>query len=357
MKIDTLIIGQGLAGSLLAWKLLERGQRVLVVDKDEPETSSKVAAGLLTPISGSRFNFPEGLTERLSAAKQMYWEVEEKTGRRVFHHTRIARLFRNGVEKGNFEKKREASPEEWESFQDTLTIDSEKFHVPYGGFEMKEGGWLDVPAFLEATRQHLLERIGYAIASVDLGEIIVGSELGEASGVRWKRIEADRVILAQGWQGNQNRFFDWVPMNSAAGDILELEIPDLEEETRIVNRGGWLLPLGFGRFRAGSTYRHDFGDGGPSAEGRQEVLTKLEDISSCEHRVTSHRTAIRPIIRRSQVFMGTHPDFPEVSFFNGLGSKGVLNGPWHASQLVAHLLDGEEIPSHCDLRSLLRNSS
>jgi glycine/D-amino acid oxidase-like deaminating enzyme len=55
--------------------------------------------------------------------------------------------------------------------------------------------------------------------------------------------------------------------------------------------------------------------------------------------------------------MGTHPDFPEVSFFNGLGSKGVLNGPWHASQLVAHLLDGEEIPSHCDLRSLLRNSS
>ena len=54
MRTNFLIVGQGLAGSLLAWELLARGKRVFVVDRDEPDTSSKVAAGIVTPITGQR---------------------------------------------------------------------------------------------------------------------------------------------------------------------------------------------------------------------------------------------------------------------------------------------------------------
>ena len=77
---------------------------------------------------------------------------------------------------------------------------------------------------------------------------------------------------------------------------------------------------------------------------------KAKKILRAPFTVTKHRAAIRPIIRRSQIVMGTHPSHSKVAFFNGLGSKGVLNGPYYASRLCDHLLNGADIPEHLDLQ-------
>ena len=214
---------------------------------------------------------------------------------------------------------------------------------------MKEGGWLDVPAFLESIRQYLLERACYAIANVRSEEV----EPTAHGTVRWKNIEADRILFAEGWRAPENRFFDWIRTHSAAGDILEVSLPGLGSESRIINRGAWLLPLGEGRFRAGSTYRHDWDDELSARRGRDEVIEKIRDLTSCPFEVLTHVSAIRPVIRRSQIFGGPHPQHESVILFNGLGSKGVLNGPWHADRLVEHLLDGRPLPEAMDLRRLI----
>ena len=49
-QIDTLILGQGLAGSLLAWHLIGGGQKVRVIDDAHRSSASKVAAGLINPL-------------------------------------------------------------------------------------------------------------------------------------------------------------------------------------------------------------------------------------------------------------------------------------------------------------------
>ena len=54
MDIDYLIIGQGLAGSLLAWELINRNCKVVIIDNGQ-ENASQVAAGLINPIAGQRF--------------------------------------------------------------------------------------------------------------------------------------------------------------------------------------------------------------------------------------------------------------------------------------------------------------
>ena len=46
---DTLILGQGLAGSALAWHLIEAGERVCVIDDGHCRSSTRVAAGLINP--------------------------------------------------------------------------------------------------------------------------------------------------------------------------------------------------------------------------------------------------------------------------------------------------------------------
>ena len=56
MKVDFLIIGQGIAGSTLALELLKREKTVLVVDRQDAGSSTRVAAGLVTPLTGKGMN-------------------------------------------------------------------------------------------------------------------------------------------------------------------------------------------------------------------------------------------------------------------------------------------------------------
>lgn len=346
MKVDAIIVGQGLAGSLMAWHLLRGNLRVLVVDRDEAVTSSKVAAGLLTPLTGSRFNLSDAVIERLNYALNFYWELENDNGGQIFHHQKIARLFRNQKEKQAWEERLSQDPSRFEEFHDPLGALHDSIEAPEGGFEMKRGGWLDVPQFLEMTRQHLLERLSYAIGDVSADQVSITD-----SGVRWKNVEASKIIFCEGWMGNQNRFFDWITMHSALGEILDLKIPSLETENRIINRGGWMIPKGDGIFRAGSTYQHDFDRIEPSNEGEAEVIQKMRSITTAPIEVIGRHAAVRPIIKRSQVFMGIHPEYSSVAFLNGLGSKGVMNGPYYASRLAQHLFMNNPLPPEADIRS------
>ena len=53
---DYLIVGQGLAGSLLAMTLVKMGKSVLVVDRYQTSSASRVAAGLLNPVTGRKLD-------------------------------------------------------------------------------------------------------------------------------------------------------------------------------------------------------------------------------------------------------------------------------------------------------------
>ena len=54
METNYIIIGQGLAGTLMAHELLKANESFLVIDEYRESTSSKVAAGMFNPISGKR---------------------------------------------------------------------------------------------------------------------------------------------------------------------------------------------------------------------------------------------------------------------------------------------------------------
>lgn len=348
MKTDFLIVGQGLAGSLLAWHLVRRGRRILVVDRDEVHTSSKVAAGLVNPVTGARFHIDDEGIDRLFAAKRFYWEAEETTGERFFHHVRIARLFQSEKERDTWEDRRDREDSRLPEFCESLSIDRGVIVSPHGGFETRESGWLDVPLFLEATRQWLLKRAAYAIGTVRAEDVVARGD-----GVRWRNVEAGTIIFAEGWRGSENPFFEGLTMNSAAGDILTLRLPGLASENRILHRGKWLVPLGEGLFRYGASYRHEFDSDDPSETSRRELEEALPTLTPLPFETIDHQAGIRPIIRRSQVFAGPSPAYPRVMLFNGLGSRGVLNGPWHADRFAAHLTEEAPLPQAMDLREIL----
>lgn len=332
-----LIIGGGLAGTSVAWRLRERGVKFLVVDRDEPLTSSKVAAGLVTPITGMRLNLNWRYDSLHPEALAFYRRIEQETGGSFYHDVPIVRLLRDEMMECLWEQRR-SQPEiiPYVKAQEDPLVDDHYFSAPYGGFEMRHSGWLDTAAYLASSRALFLREGCWQTGVAD------GS-------LTWNGETFTHAVFCIGWEAAKHPWFDWVPFRSARGTVLKLKA-DTGGEKRIINRGCWLIPRADGTLRAGPTYELDFD--APFKPGPDSILdleTKLQRLYKGAYTVLDAQTGVRPIIPRRQALLGFHPARPEIGFVNGLGSKGVLRAPWVARQFVEHLLDGRPIEPTLDL--------
>ena len=332
--MDFLIVGQGLAGTALAWQLLRRGRRVRVVDRECGGSASRVAAGLITPVTGKRLARSWRWDELFPAAAEFYRSVEVETGAKFFLQRPSLRLFADEAERDEF-RRREGNilrglvrPEP--------QIHSEWFAAPFGGFEMPDAARLDVPRYLDASRDYFRARGMYEASEVTAPE---------SPG-------AEAVILCRGFAPGADPWFGGVRFNAAKGEILTVRVPGLAED-RVVHRGAWLVPLGDELLRVGATHTWEPLDSLPTAEGRAEIESKLRAFLKLPFELVDHRAAVRPVIDAGFPVLGRHPQNPRLAYFNGLGAKGSLLSPFFANQLAAHLCGQGEIEQAVDVRKYL----
>lgn len=348
MHADFLIIGQGLAGTCLAWRLLERGKSFLIVDRDEPLTSSKVAAGLVSPVTGMRVSLNWRYAELYPEALRFYQDKELLLHEPFFHLRPIVRLLRNDDEVKLW-RKRQVDPAIIPFLNpeapDPL-VDERVWSNPLGGFQQKHCGWLDSAAFLAASKRHFQSLGRWAQAEVRPEDVTATAEE-----VTWNGRSYGQAVWCQGWEALRHPYFDWVPLEPARGTVLTLRCEGLPER-RIVNRGCWMLPMGDGTWRAGSTYEPRFIE--PHTPGIavfKELEARLRDLVRLPFQITGSQTAVRPVVMRKRALIGRHPARPRTVFLNGLGSKGVLRGPFMARRLTEHLLDGTALEGEYDLQA------
>ena len=93
MKVDCIIAGQGLAGSLLAWFLLKQGKSILVVDDGFIQSSSRVAAGIIHPITGRRLVKTWKADTLIPYAFNCYREIESVLNESFFYDSPILEIF------------------------------------------------------------------------------------------------------------------------------------------------------------------------------------------------------------------------------------------------------------------------
>lgn len=343
--VDTLIVGQGLAGTVLAWQLRFRGERVLVVDDPRPVTASRIAAGLVTPITGQRLVSSWRFLEFWPKAIAFYQRVEQETGQKFFRELPMVRLFQSNAEREQILQSRSSQVSALVRFPEPL-VDEAIFHNPFGGFEMT-GGQLDVPAFLDASRIAFESERQYLQAMLSLLEDLELSSEGVAL-PRW-HLKAKRGIFCEGFAARENPWFGGLPFDAAKGEILTLRIPGLSEQ-RVIHHGIWLAPLGEGLFRAGATYDRDHLDDQPTGAAREDLCKQLQSFLRMPFEVLEHHAAVRPIVIGRHPVIGMHPRFPMLGCFNGLASKGTLQAPYIAGQFADFLQGHGEIEESLDLQ-------
>ena len=335
MKVDYLIIGQGLAGSAIAMALLEKGVSVMVLDKEKSNSATRVAAGLVTALAGKGMNPSWRQEGYLPQAMEYYRKLEKLSGRKLFHKMELLKIFDNEKQLAKFERKKEEVTG-WHS--PVLNEDLAEWQAPHGGFLMEHGGWLDTNAYMEVIQDQLGDYYVRKEFDADLVEF-------EKDEVRYGEITAKSIIICLGVDGltGENSRFQFLDHRSAKGEMLIVKIEGKPQD-KIISKNGWLVPLGDNLYKVGATYEwHDM-QGDTTAQGLAEVEAKLRAIlGHDDYEILDHVAGVRPIVRKSQPMVGEHPKYPQVKIFNGLGSRGVITAPSVATHFAEHLVDGRAL--------------
>ncbi|MBN2069090.1 MAG: FAD-binding oxidoreductase [Opitutales bacterium] len=338
---DVLIVGLGLAGCLVSWELINMGQRILALEPGDPGAASQVAPGVVNPVAGKRLKPSWKVSEQLPCAIATYRSLEKELDSEFFHEKPIVRIIKDAQQQAFLIKRRE--DEVAKAFigeEHGPGWMPELFRDPLGSFVAKSTGHLDIPKFSSAYRAYLKDKgllIEESLIYNDL-EVVDG-------GVIWKGKSFKHVIFCEGWKGSNNPWFKSVAFKPAKGEMLTIRIQeDVKLPDAIINRGKWLLPIDDKKCLAGASYSWKPLDSIPTEKGRQQILGMLSEFINLTLEVVDHKAGVRPIVRDYRPAMGPHPQHPQLVFFNGLGSKGVLSGPWLSKCLAQHILEGAPLP-------------
>ncbi|MBW6479636.1 MAG: FAD-binding oxidoreductase [Bacteroidales bacterium] len=337
-----LIIGQGLAGALLGAKLLEREAEFLIMDAFSPHAASQVAGGAFIPIVFRTLKKAEMIDEYLPALFNTYDSLEKLTGKKFLHMIPSLKLFnRDDIHKWQAAKKSTAG----EFIKDLHSqVDISGVKPGFCGAVIEPSGWVDTKLLTAGMGEWFLKNNLLIQEKLDYNRIEFKKDGMIVNG----RIKAEKIIFCEGAGAFHNPWFGNAGFSLNKGEILEIEVPGLNDDY-IIRGDVFVMPLGNNRFRVGATYDQNNIDHYPTEAGKQQLLQKLDAILSLPFKVVSHHAGIRPSIKDRKPVMGAHPHFPQLFIFNGLGSKGVLYGPYRAIEMADFLLHGKALPAMVDV--------
>jgi glycine/D-amino acid oxidase-like deaminating enzyme len=217
-------------------------------------------------------------------------------------------------------------------------------HEAYGGMEVTRSGYLDIPVYLDAARNYFT-KLGVFIRQQVQPEDIVLS----ADGVLWAEDRFEKVIFCNGTAHSGNYYTDWLKFKPVKGEVLRIRIQSADFE-HIINRNGFLLPVGNNEYKLGATYDNHFRDTLPSGKGREELVQKLVGLLRTPYEVTDHWAGVRPATHDRRPYIGRHPAHEQVLIFNGLGTKGVSLAPYFAAHFADVLADRCALMPEADIR-------
>src|ERR1051326_5332649 len=83
MEYNYIIIGQGICGTFLSWNLLKSGKKALVIDEPQKFSSTKVASGIINPVTGRRVVKTWMIEDLLPFAWNAYTEIGNEIGKTI----------------------------------------------------------------------------------------------------------------------------------------------------------------------------------------------------------------------------------------------------------------------------------
>ncbi len=351
---DAVIVGGGVIGLSCAWRIAQRGARVVLIDRaDPPAGATWVAAGMLAPVGELAFGEPELLKMTLAAA-QLYpdfvAELESASGVSTDYR-------RDGALHVALDRDEAAELRRVHELQRSLGLGAE-WLPPRRCRELEPGltpsfnGGVHASSEASVDPRALSEALLSCLESEDvvlLPETEVEAALLDGDRIAGVRTESGRelpaaaVILATGAWSAQAR---WLPdsarppVRPVKGQILELRARDGAAPCRriVASERVYLVPRPDGRLIVGATVEEQGFDTAVTAGGVHELLREayrlLPEVAEME--LVEATAGLRP---------GTPDNLPLIGasgvegllWATGHYRNGILLAPLTANMLVEEL--------------------
>lgn len=345
--IDYIIVGQGLAGSVLAYTLMQKNQKVVVVDEEKENTSSKVAAGLCNPVVFKRLAKSWMIDELMPTALNFYKQQEALLKDKFYVELPIYKLF-VGEEERDFWQQKRNEPDllDWINHKIEFPLDSKWFDYPFGASHTLQSGFLQTAKWLDAFKNYLKSEDAFVGEKFDFDSIIF-----EEEAVVWKNFRAKKILFCEGYQSINNPYFNWLPFKLTKGEVLTVDFKNIALKSAI-NKGVFVLPYN-NHYKLGATYDWDNLNEETTEKGKNELLKKASNFIRDEIMVVEHKAGIRPTVLDRRPLLGVHPKHKQLTVFNGMGTKGVMIAPYFAKVFTELLIGNKPLSKEVDINRFI----
>ena len=339
--VDYIVVGGGIAGSVLSYTLMKYGASVQMFDQPNANKSSVVASGLWNPVVLKRMKKVWKADEMMESLQSVYPAMENWTQGTFYEPLPIRRVFHNAGEQN-----------QWIAHSDhpgfSPYLDERISDVPnriladHGSGLMKLTGRVQVNAMLEAVKAKLKAVDSYTEATFDWDAVE-----SHGDGVKYGSLGAHAIISCEGAQSalGESRL-DVRGFAPVKGEVITVQLKeDLGKEC--IHQGHFMIGDGKAEALVGATYAWDGFHDGPTLAKREELEAHVQKVWDGEFKTVTHRAGIRPAIKDRKPLVGPHPKVKNVWIFNGMGSRAVLMTPYLAQNLVEHFMYEAPLLTEC----------
>lgn len=345
MRVDHLIVGQGLCGTLLSRLLLKAGHSVLVIDDNSGGAASRVAGGIVNPVTGKRLVRTWLIEELLPFAHGTYEKIAEELALDLVQETHILDFFPARESADLFARRAAQDP----TYLHELNEDwSPVFRYNYGIGDICPALLVNLGALLAGWREFLRQKEMLLEAYFDVAQIEVSDD-----GIVYRDISASQVIFCDGATCENNPWFAALPWSKDKGESLILSIPGLPASA-VYKQGVSIVPWLDGLFWVGASHDWKFTDPGPTPAFRESIEQQLNYWLKLPYTVEDHIVALRPANLDRRPFVGFHPTCKNVGILNGMGGKGISMAPWAAMHMAGYMTAGSPLPAEIDISRFRR---
>jgi len=341
--IDYLIIGQGLAGTILHRKLTLKGKDVMILDQGHKDSSSIVAAGMINPITGRKYVKSWRIEDFLPVAKSTYRELELLLNVQLYLDVNIHRALYSIKDENVWHSRLEDPRSEQFIIKDADTsiyLDTINNVLSYGSLY---GGQVNIKTLISTYRSYL-KREKKLIEDTYESKNLVHRQ----NYVSYKGIDTKGIIFAEGHKATNNPLWSYLPFEPVKGEVLLVKIEGKPFKD-VLRHKMFITPIEDNLYWVGSGYKWDFKDNEPTEKGREILIEQLDAVLNLPYTIIKHIAGIRPSVKGRKPLLGEHPKHKYIYLFNGMGTKGTSLAPYWADHFVSYLIGKNKIDQEVNL--------
>jgi glycine/D-amino acid oxidase-like deaminating enzyme len=345
MHTEYIIIGQGISGTWLSYYLQKANKSFLVIDNNQHNSASRVAAGIINPVTGRRIVKTWMIDELLSHLIPAYEKIGNELGITGITQKNVIDFHPTPQMKIAFDERLKEDETNLRKPTDE-NIYRNYFNYEFGFGEVNPCYVINLQEILSGWRKKLETAGNLLNEDFNLAEL----KLSDNS-IQYKNIIAEKIIFCDGQASATNTFFKNLPFSLNKGEALIIESTEIPS-THVFKKGMMLTPLqgmGANLFWIGSNYLWDFADDQPTPAFKQQTEALLKNWLKVPYKIVDHKAAVRPANIERRPFVGFHPVYKNVGILNGMGTKGCSLAPYFAKQLTEHLVNKTEISTEANI--------